>query len=108
MKVRGRLRAVWLPLWLAGAAGCVLVGVYEDTPEPGSHVWWLPLFLFLAAVVELDESRLDFDFVTPDESSWNDVIPVLRWPMIGRATLICFVWDPDHDQITRALRDAHE
>ena len=33
MKVRGRLRGVWLALWLAGAAGCVLVGVYEDTPE---------------------------------------------------------------------------
>jgi hypothetical protein len=58
----------------------------------------------------IDESRLDFDFVTPDESYWNDIhpIPVLRWPMIGRATLICFVLDPDHDQITRALRDAHE
>jgi hypothetical protein len=58
--------------------------------------------------LELDDSRFDFDFVTPDESTWNDVIPVLRWPMIGRATLICFVWDPDHDQITRALRGAHE
>jgi hypothetical protein len=58
--------------------------------------------------LELDESRFDFDFVTPDESSWNNIIPVLRWSMIGRATLICFVWDPDHDQITRALRGAHE
>jgi putative regulator of septum formation len=60
--------------------------------------------------LELDESRLDFDFVTPDESGWNSLkpIPVLRWPMIGRATLICTVWDPDHDQITRALRGAHE
>ena len=51
MKVRGRLRGVWLALWLAGAAGCVLVGVYEDTPEPGSDAWWLPLSLSLAAVV---------------------------------------------------------
>jgi hypothetical protein len=56
MKVRGRLRGVWLALWLAGAAGCIAVGVYGDTPEPestplpGSHAWWLPLFLFLAAV----------------------------------------------------------
>ncbi|HKN42551.1 MAG TPA: septum formation family protein [Propionibacteriaceae bacterium] len=58
--------------------------------------------------LELDQSRLDFDFATPDESSWNDIIPVLRSSMIGRATLICLVWDPDHDQITRALRGAHE
>jgi hypothetical protein len=58
----------------------------------------------------LDQSRLDFDFVTPDESGWNDLrpIPILRWPMIGRATLICLVLDPDHDQITGALRGAHE
>jgi hypothetical protein len=58
--------------------------------------------------LELDQSRLDFDFATPDESSWNDIIPVLRSSMIGRATLICLVWDPDHDQITGALRGAHE
>jgi hypothetical protein len=45
-----------------------------------------------------DESRLDFDFLTPDKGSWND----------GKGTLICFVLDPSHDQITRALRDAHE
>jgi hypothetical protein len=57
MKVRGRLRRLWLAPWLAGAAGSVLIGVYADTPEPestplpGSHAWWLPLFLFLAAVV---------------------------------------------------------
>jgi hypothetical protein len=57
MNVRGRLRGFWLALWLAGAAGCIAVGVYGDTPEPestplpGSHAWWLPLFLFLAAVV---------------------------------------------------------
>ena len=56
LRVRGRLRGVWLALWLAGAGGCVVVGVYGDTPGPestplpGSHVWWLPLFLFLAAV----------------------------------------------------------
>ena len=50
MKVRGRLRAVWLALWLAGAAGCVLVGIYGDTPESPHEWWWLPLFLFLAAV----------------------------------------------------------
>jgi Septum formation/Bacterial PH domain len=48
--------------------------------------------------VEIDESRLDFDFLTPDKDSWND----------GKGTLICFVLDPSHDQITRALRDAHE
>jgi hypothetical protein len=60
--------------------------------------------------LELDQSRLDFAFVTPDESGWNDLrpMPILRWPMIGRATLICLVLDPDHDQITRALRGAHE
>jgi Septum formation/Bacterial PH domain len=45
-----------------------------------------------------DESRLDFDFLTPDKDSWND----------GKGTLICLVLDPSHDQITRALRDAHE
>jgi Septum formation len=66
-----------------------------------------PAFATYVAL-DLDESRLDFDFVTPDESSWNNVIPILRSPMIGRATLICFVLDPDHDQITRALRGAHE
>jgi len=58
--------------------------------------------------LELHESRLDLDFSTPDKDSWNDVFPILRSPMIGKATLICFVWDPRHDQITRALRDAHE
>jgi hypothetical protein len=51
LKVRGRLRGGWLALCLAGAAGCIAVGVYEDPPEPGSHAWWLPLFLFLAALV---------------------------------------------------------
>jgi hypothetical protein len=52
LKVRGRLRGVWLALWLAGAAGCVAVGLYEDKPEPGSHAWWfLTLFLSLAAVL---------------------------------------------------------
>ena len=40
------------------------------------------------------------DFTTPDEDSWGDLFPVLRSPMIGKATLICFVWDPRHDQIT--------
>jgi hypothetical protein len=45
MKVRGRLRGVWLALWLAGAAGSVLVGVNGD------NAWWLPLFLFVAAVL---------------------------------------------------------
>jgi hypothetical protein len=48
--------------------------------------------------LELDESRLDLDFSTPDKDGWTD----------GKATLICFVLDPSHDQITRALRDAHE
>src|SRR6476659_4628695 len=37
LKVRGRRRGVWLALWLAGAAGCVAVGLYEDTAEPWSH-----------------------------------------------------------------------
>ena len=45
-----------------------------------------------------DESRLDFDFLTPDEDNWND----------GQRTLICLVLDPSHDQIARALRNAHE
>ena len=45
-----------------------------------------------------DESRLDFDFLTPDKDSWNH----------GKVTLICLVLDPDHDQITRSLRGAHE
>jgi hypothetical protein len=47
---------------------------------------------------ELDESRLDWGFVTPDKDAWTD----------GKATLIYLVLDPDHDQITGALRDAHE
>jgi hypothetical protein len=52
MKVRGRFRGVWLALWLAGAAGCVLVGLYGDSPEDtlGSHQIFLSLFLFLAAL----------------------------------------------------------
>jgi hypothetical protein len=52
LKVRGRLRAAWLALWLAGAAGCVAVGLYRDTPEDtlGSHQIFLSLFLSLAAV----------------------------------------------------------
>ena len=47
LKVRGRLRAAWLALWLAAAAGCVAVGLYRDTPEdtPGSHQIFLTLFL---------------------------------------------------------------
>jgi hypothetical protein len=53
LKVRGRLRAVWLPLWLAAAAGCVPLGMYGDTPEDtlGSHQIFLSLFLFLAAAL---------------------------------------------------------
>jgi hypothetical protein len=47
---------------------------------------------------ELDESRLDWGFMTPDKDAWTD----------GKATLIYLVLDPDHDQITGALRDAHE
>jgi hypothetical protein len=52
LKVRGRLRGVWLALWLAGAAVCVLVGLYGDSPEDtlGSHRLFLSLFLFLAAL----------------------------------------------------------
>jgi hypothetical protein len=48
MKVRGRLRAVWLALLLAAAAGWVAVGVYGGTPEDtlGSHRIFLSLFLF--------------------------------------------------------------
>jgi hypothetical protein len=47
MKVRGRLRGVWL-----GAAGSIAVGVYGDTPEDtlGSHRLFLSLFLLLAAL----------------------------------------------------------
>ena len=52
LKVRSRLRRVWLALSLAGASGCVAVGLYADPPEPASHAWWwLPLFLSLAAVL---------------------------------------------------------
>jgi hypothetical protein len=53
VKVRGRLRAVWLPLWLAAAVGCVPLGMYGDTPEDtlGSHQVFLSLFLLLAAVL---------------------------------------------------------
>jgi hypothetical protein len=47
---------------------------------------------------ELDESLLDLNFLTPDKDSWTD----------GKATLMCLVLNPSHDQITRALRDAHE
>jgi hypothetical protein len=50
-KVRARLRAVWLPLWLAAAAGCVLVGMYGDTQI------FLSLFLFLAALLVLGGVR---------------------------------------------------
>ena len=45
-----------------------------------------------------NESRFDWDFVTPDEDNWTD----------GKVTLICVVWDQDQDQITRSLRGAHE
>jgi hypothetical protein len=47
LKVRGRLRGVWL-----GAAGSIAVGVYGDTPEDtlGSHRLFLSLFLLLAAL----------------------------------------------------------
>jgi hypothetical protein len=47
--------------------------------------------------LELDESRLDLDFSTPDKDGWTD----------GKPTLICCVLDPSHDQITRPLRGAH-
>jgi Septum formation len=45
-----------------------------------------------------DESRLDFNFLTPDKDGWTD----------GKPTLICLVLDPSNDKITRALRGAHE
>jgi hypothetical protein len=48
--------------------------------------------------LELGDSRLDFDYLTPEKEDWNH----------SRQTLICLVLDPDHDQITRALRGAHE
>jgi Bacterial PH domain len=59
MKVRRRLRGVLLALWLAGAAGCVLVGLYGDTPEDtlGSHQIFLSLFLFLSALSVLGAVR---------------------------------------------------
>jgi Bacterial PH domain len=56
----------------------------------------------------LHESEFDVDFTAPDEDSWGDLFPVLRSPMIGKATLICFGWDPRHDQITGALRGLHK
>src|SRR4029453_16594638 len=53
LKVRGRLRAAGLALWLAGAAGCGAIGLYGDTTEGtlGSHGIFLALFLFLGGVV---------------------------------------------------------
>jgi hypothetical protein len=53
LKVRGRLRAAWLALWLAGAAECIGVGVCGDTPEDtlGSHQIFLSLFLFFGCSV---------------------------------------------------------
>ena len=53
VKVRGQLRAVWLPLWLAAAVACVPLGMYGDTPEDtlGSHQIFLSVFLLLAAVL---------------------------------------------------------
>ena len=53
MKVRARLRALWLALWLAAAVGCVPLGMYGDTPEDtlGSHQIFLSLFLCLAALL---------------------------------------------------------
>jgi hypothetical protein len=46
----------------------------------------------------IDESRLDYNYLTPDRDGWTD----------GKPTLICLVLDPSHNQITRALRGAHE
>jgi hypothetical protein len=37
-------------------------------------------------------------YLTPDKDGWTD----------GKPTLICLVLDPSHNQITRALRGAHE
>ena len=53
MKVRARLRALWLALLLAAAVGCVPLGMYGDTPEDtlGSHQIFLSLFLCLAALL---------------------------------------------------------
>ena|GEM_PF-6278570 len=53
IKVRGRVRALWLALWLAAAVGCVLLGMYGDTPEDtlGSHQIFLSLFLCLAVLL---------------------------------------------------------
>jgi hypothetical protein len=52
MKVRARLRALWLALLLAAAVGCVSLGMYGDTPEDTlrSHQIFLSLFLCLAVL----------------------------------------------------------
>jgi hypothetical protein len=49
LKARGRLRAAWLALGLAGTAECIAVGVCGDTPEDtlGSHQIFLSLFTVL-------------------------------------------------------------
>ena len=84
MKVRGRLRGVWLALWLAGAAGCIAIGVYGDTPEDtlGSHRLFLSLFLFLAAVVVVLAVR---SFGCGLDADGNGVVvrKMLRAPLIS-------------------------
>lgn len=45
-----------------------------------------------------DESHLDFSWVTTDTRGWN----------AGDHTTICLVYDPDVNQVTRALHNARE
>jgi hypothetical protein len=45
-----------------------------------------------------DESHLDFSWVTTDTDGWN----------AGDHTTICLVYDPDVEQVSRALHNAME
>ena len=45
-----------------------------------------------------DDSHLDFDWLTTETAGWN----------AGDRTTICLVYDPDEQQVTRALQNAME
>jgi hypothetical protein len=91
MEFRAPRVACTLPSWTSCFSA-------SDPAFSGTPFFFHRSFRVFYVGLELDESRLDFDFLTPDKDSWND----------GKGTLICFVLDPSHDQIPRALRGAHE